>query len=59
MTSDDVDIIFRNITEIASFSSQFVRRLETAYYGANHQDEVGELFLEIVRLTMDYIVHLY
>ena len=54
MTSDDVCIVFRNISDIASYSSQFAKRLETVFDrlfndGDSAEAKVGELFLEIVR----------
>ena len=62
MTSNDVRIVFRNISAIASFSSQFAKRLETAFDcpskdGDSAEDKVGELFLEIVCRTVDCVIH--
>lgn len=62
MTGDDVGIVFRNISDIANFSSQFVKRLETACDrafndGGGDEDGVGKLFLEIVCYVVDYVVH--
>ncbi|KAI9464891.1 hypothetical protein HD554DRAFT_1238279 [Boletus coccyginus] len=53
MTNEDVRIVFRNISDIASFSSRFVKRLETAIDRTSNdsgidEDKVGELFLEMI-----------
>lgn len=62
MTSEDVRIVFRNISDIESLSSWFVKRLETVVDRASNdsgvdEDKVGELFLEIVRQIVDYVFH--
>jgi len=62
MTSEDVDIVFRNISDIMSLSSRFVERLEKVVDCASDdsgidEDKVGELFLEIVCQTIDYVLH--
>ncbi|KAI9464895.1 Dbl homology domain-containing protein [Boletus coccyginus] len=55
MTSEDVRIVFRNISDIERLSSRFVKRLETVIDRASNdsgvdEDKVGELFLEIIQV---------
>lgn len=60
MTSNDMSIVFRNITGISNFSLQFVKRLEMASeHDGSDEDKVGKLFLEIVCQEIDSIVHLH
>lgn len=60
MTSNDVSIVFRNITSISRFSLQFVERLEMAFErGGSDEHKVGMLFLEIVCQEINCIAHFH
>lgn len=53
MKTKDVNIVFRNIEELAAFSEEFLHQLESALgeliKGNEGEDYVGKLFLDFVR----------
>ena len=56
MTKEDAKIIFSNVPELARFSEEFARELESALgelvEGGEGEDYVGRLFLRAVRASL-------